>query len=156
MKNLQEIARQGRIDEEASLTDRQSIIINCPIEEVWTKIIDVANWSSWNEQITDVDGDPKKPGDSFSWRYHGKKLNSTIEYVNTHNAIAIVGKSGFAKSIYLFTLDKTEETQTIVTLEQSVKGFLSFLFINHGGLHHSLLDWLDALRNACEKQSSLA
>ncbi len=155
MKKLEKIAKQGKIDEDASLTDRQSIIINAPIQAVWNTITSVSRWSEWNEHVTEIEGNPTSVGESFSWVHHGKKIQSTLEVSTAPSLFVFVGKAGFAKSIYLWSLDKTDENQTVVTIEQSLKGFLLFLFMNHGTLHQNLLNWLDQLKVACEKESAL-
>ena len=73
IKHLQELAQQGKIDENSSLTDRQSIIINRPIGEVYRLIAAITNWPEWNKEVKWVKGGINKGGDSFNWSLNGKK-----------------------------------------------------------------------------------
>ena len=148
MKELEQIAQEGRIDENSSLTDRQSIIINVSIQEVWNKLTAIDQWPEWNKDIKWAKGVAKKQGDVFSWNHHGKNYQSILEVAKAPHLFTFVAKSGLIKSIFSWTLDETDENQTVISMEQSSKGFMLFLFMNHGKVHYDMLHWLEQLRDS--------
>ena len=126
MNRFKKYAKEGRIDEHADLTDRQSIVINAPIEEVWSYIYNIEKWAEWNEHISGVT--VKKAEKQFSCRYDGRKFQSTIMKEDKPSSLAWIGISGWIKSIYAWSLDSTDTNQTVVSVEECYKGFLLFLF----------------------------
>ncbi|MEM9326104.1 MAG: SRPBCC family protein [Bacteroidota bacterium] len=154
MKKLSRIASEGKIDVDASLTDRQSIIINAPIKEVWERLVDPGKWPSWHDQINSVVVDPTDPK-TFKWQQKGRRITSSFEYLTAPTGLSWTAKSGWTQSIYLWTLDATEEDQTIVTVQQSYQGLLLFLFVSHRKMHNDLLHWLDQLKQVAETDSTL-
>lgn len=151
MNTFKKFALEGRIDENADLTDRQSIVINAPIEEVWSFIHDVNKWPEWNQHISGVD--LKDDGKHFSWRYDGRKFQSTFMKDEKPSSLAWIGNSGWIKSIYAWSLDPTDTNQTVVSVEECYKGFLLFLFMSHRKVHSNLLSWLDQLKQVAEKST---
>ena len=154
MNRFKKYAAEGRIDENADLTDRQSIVINAPINEVWSLIHDVSKWSEWNKNISGVD--LNDDGKQFSWRYDGRKFQSTSMNEDQPSSLAWIGFSGWIKSIYAWSLDPTDANQTVVSVEECYKGFLLFLFMGHRKIHSNLLSWLDQLKQVAEKSTESA
>ncbi len=154
MNSFKKYAEEGRIDENADLTDRQSIVINAPIEEVWSYIHDVEQWPHWNKNISNVN--VKESGRQFSWSYDGRKFNSTLMKDDKPSSLAWIGSSGWIKSIYAWSLDSTDTNQTVVSVEECYKGFLLFLFMGHRKVHSNLLSWLNQLKQVAEKSTEKA
>lgn len=154
MNRFKKFAAEGRIDEQADLTDRQSIVINAPIEEVWSYVYNVEKWSDWNKNITGVS--LKEDASQFSWRYDGRKFNSTIMKNDKPSSLAWIGSSGWIQSIYAWSMDPTDTNQTVVSVEECYKGFLLFLFMGHRKVHSNLLSWLSQLKQAAEKSTTSA
>jgi len=151
MKSFKKFAAEGRIDENADLTDRQSIVINAPITEVWSYIHDVEKWPEWNQNISDVV--LKSDQQEFYWRFDGRKFQSTFMKDDPPSALAWIGKSGWIKSIFAWSLDPTDEDQTVVSVEECYKGFLLFIFMGHQKVHSNLLSWLGQLKQVAEKST---
>ncbi len=154
MRKLSQIAKEGRIDEDASLMDRQSIIINAPIEKVWNHLVDAEKWPTWNSDVKWVKVDEADPY-SFKWHHHGHTISSTFQYIKAPYGLSLTAQFGLVKAIYLWTLDSTDEDQTVATVQQSFKGFMLFLFMNHRKMHEDLLNWLDQLKKVGEPVSTL-
>ncbi len=151
MKNFKKFAKEGRIDENADLTDRQSIVINAPIENVWSHIHDIEKWSDWNKNISHVTANAD--GKGFSWRYDGRKFQSTFMKDEKPSSLSWVGSSGWIRSIYVWSLDPTDKNQTVVSVEECYKGFLLFLFMGHRKVHSNLLSWLGQLKQVAEQST---
>ena len=49
---LARLAKDGKINGQASMRDVQSKIINAPIEKVWKTVSNISEWPTWNKEIT--------------------------------------------------------------------------------------------------------
>lgn len=154
MEKFIKYAEQGTIDQNADLTDRQSIIINASIDIVWDLLVNVPDWSNWNSHISN--SSLSEDGKNFTWSYDGRKFKSNFVRMNKPSSLTWIGKSGWIKSIYAWTLDRTDENQTVISVEEGYKGFLLFLFMNHRKVHSNLLSWLDQLKKVAEEKSEVA
>lgn len=150
MKKLEEKAREGRINENASIRDRQSAIINAPIEKVWRLLLDVNDWPNWNAEIKLAKCDKVEPGAEFEWTVKHSHLRSRFQIVEEPTLLTWTGKSAMIKAIFVWNLEASEQ-QTIVTVEESVEGILVPVFNNHSKLHDILVDWLQALKAKAEE-----
>ncbi len=150
MKTLEKFAKEGRINEDASIRDRQSVIINARIEKVWDILIDVANWPQWYSEVKKAKCGTVDAGESFEWTVKATNLKSIFQIVDTPTQLAWTGKSKFVKAIHVWTLEASDD-QTIVTVEESIEGFLIPVFNRNSKIHDSLLSWLSALKIESEK-----
>lgn len=149
MKNLESQAREGRINENASIRDRQSIIINAPIDRVWSLLTDIDNWPNWNKEIKSASCTTVAEGASFDWHIRHTSFVSTFQAVKEPTLLSWLGKSKLMKSIFVWNLEASDQ-QTIVTVEESIEGFVIPIFNNHSKLHDILVDWLNALKKKAE------
>jgi uncharacterized membrane protein len=149
MKKLEIQAQEGRINEQASIRDRQSIIINAPIAKVWNVLIDVNNWPQWNKDIKSASCAQVSAGSEFEWKILHKRFKSKFQAVNEPGLLTWTGKSKLVKSIFVWSLEASD-SQTIVTVEESVEGIVIPLFNKQSKLHDVLIDWLEALKMKAE------
>ena len=75
MKKLNALAQKGQINENASIRDSHSTIINAEINKVWDILADIQDWPDWISDVkkVTVDGDVGE-GTTFHWvqgRSHG-------------------------------------------------------------------------------------
>lgn len=148
MDQLESLAKQGKINEEASVKDKQSIIINAPIAEVWKVVTSVEKWSEWNSQISNLE---KGSDDEFSWIFNGIRFNSKITFNEEPYRFAWVSKGSLLKSVHVYKLDEVNETETSVVFEGSMQGFKTIFNYNHRKLHKSFVTWLEDLTNQLVK-----
>ncbi len=151
---LKTLAREGKINENASMRDRQSVIINNNQANIWKVLTDVSDWPSWNQDISKVKFDSINEGANFSWKLSGTTMKSTFQKIDEPNLLAWTGKTRWIKNIHVWKLEQTDEDQTIVSAEESMQGFLTPLVISHYRLHQSLLNWLSRLKHICEGVNS--
>ena len=150
MKDLEAKAKEGRINENASIRDRQSIIINAPIEKVWDILTDIQHWPTWNKEIKSTKcSSLVEEGAKFDWHIRLTTFRSYIQAVNEPTLLSWTGKSKLMKSIFVWNLEASDQ-QTIVTVEESIEGFVIPIFNNHSKLHDILIDWLSALKRKSE------
>lgn len=149
MKVLAPLAQSGRINEEAGIRDKQSIIINAPILEVWTNLVDVSEWTSWNPDIRSVKITEVREGHSFKWNLKGQTITSTFRKITHPSLLTWTTVGHLTKSVQVWKLDEAGANQTIVSAEESIEGIFS-LFIGHQKLHSTLINWLERLKIRCE------
>jgi len=150
MNNLNTLASQGKINENANVKDRHSIIINAPIDKVWSILSDVKQWPEWNDKIKNVHIEGKVArGTDFGWTFDGRKSRSQIQSADAPTLLSWTGKSSMAKSVYVWQLED-DENQTIATLGTSIQGTFTVLFNKHQKIYNDLLTWLQALKDTAE------
>ena len=150
MKTLDAQAKEGKINVNAGIRDRQSVIINASIERVWEVLTNVDGWSEWYDEIESASCDKVRIGASFEWVTKSAHLHSVFRLVNEPTQLAWTGKSKIAKSIYVWNLEVADD-QTIVTVEKSSEGFLISVFNRQSKIHDDLLAWIGALKEESEK-----
>ncbi len=152
MKLLEALAREGRINENASIRDRQSSIVNAPIENVWNLLTNINSWSEWSSEIKSINCEKVEEGALFKWTIRHTKMHSSIQAMKKPNLFAWTGKSSFIKTIFVWNLEESEN-QTLITVELSVEGLVIPLFNNPSKLHDLLLNWLNALKTKAERNN---
>ena len=150
MKELETFAREGKINENASIRDRQSTIINASIEYVWELLTDVPQWSSWNADLRNITAGKVEVGSTFQCTLRHTHLACTFQAVVNHSLLTWTGKGKFVKVIFVWSLEPSDQ-QTIITVEQSVEGLVIPILTNQSRLHDVLVDWLQKLKATAEK-----
>jgi len=150
MITLEEQAKNGKINENASIRDRQSIIINAPIQRVWDVLTHINDWPNWYEDIKSAACDKVEAGAAFSWALKSTHLKSEFQLVEEPTQLAWTGKSKMVKAIHVWNLEAADD-QTIVTVEKSIEGFLIPVFSRQSKVHDDLMAWIDALKVESEK-----
>lgn len=150
MNSLNALAVEGKINENASIRDQHSTIINAPIEKVWAILSDLENWPNWNSDVKKIELSGKvEEGAKFQWTIGRLKANSQIQHLHAPNTLTWTGKTNWVKRIYVWSLEP-DDKKTIVTVSTSLQGFLTVLVENHQRVYNELLNWLETLKNKAE------
>ena len=152
MNRTNELAKEGKINENAGVKDQHSIIINASIEKVWDILTDLNEWPEWNKEVKKmvVDGDIAKKT-NFYWTMGRYKAHSQVQQIIKPTTFSWTGKSYFVKRIYVWSLE-ADGNQTIVTVSTSLQGMLSVLVENHQKVYNELLNWLECLKKKTEEE----
>ncbi|MEL6559717.1 MAG: SRPBCC family protein [Bacteroidota bacterium] len=148
MKKLESLAKAGKINEEASVKDKQSIIIQKPIEEVWERLTTINEWSSWNSQVSDVSAENIPENRQFNWILNGNGLQSKIALLSKPVAFSFISRSSLLKMVILFKLEEIGTKETAVEMEGSMEGLKTIFAYKHRKIHKSFLKWLEDLRKS--------
>ena len=147
-----ELARSGKIRENAPVKASLQIIIHAPVEKVWGVLTDIANWPKWQTDIstTEIAG-PLQAGTTFAWTAGGTHIKSRLALVQPYNQFAWTGTAFGAKAIHVWKLSRLADDQTIVKTDESMQGFLLTLFYSSKKLQETDQRWLDRLKLAAER-----
>ncbi|MFY0598677.1 MAG: SRPBCC domain-containing protein [Cyclobacteriaceae bacterium] len=150
MEASNKLASQGRINQNASLRDKQAVIVNAGIDKIWEILIDFSKWNEWNDQIKPVKIDKVEEGAQFVLKLNGSTIKSSIQKISKPELLTWTGVNKGLKSIHIWRLEETDGNQTIVTTEESMQGFFT-IFAGHRKLHETLVYWLNKLKEEAEK-----
>ena len=150
MEKLESLAHDGKINEEASVKDKQSIIIHASVEQVWSKIINIDQWPTWNRQVTQTAISSAEEGALFKWTMNGEHFASKITLADQPTTFSFVSKSKMLKMVTLFHLDEVGDHQTAVIIEGSMQGLKTLFTHKHRRTHESFLQLLEDLRKSFE------
>ncbi|MBA3450101.1 MAG: SRPBCC family protein [Chloroflexia bacterium] len=144
------------IDRTAPVIARHEIAIAAPLDVVWNLHIDVANWPSWNPDITGVTSEqPFAPDASFLWHTAGLEIRSTVYAVTEHARTLWGGDVAGIHGIHEWTFTTTGDSTRVAT-EESWSGepvaanVAANVAAMQNGLDQSLVSWLGHLKSAAE------
>lgn len=142
------------INNNAPVKCSKSITINASNKKVWNVLTDIDNWASWQSEISKpkLNGE-LKAGTTFDWKTGGAAIHSTLHTVNHLKEFGWTGKTFCMFAIHNWVLT-TKDEQTIVSVDESMEGFLARLFKNSftKNLERGMLFWLEALKNKAERK----
>lgn len=150
MKVLTPLAKEGKINEDAGIRDKQSIIVNAPIDKVWSILVDINSWPSWNADVKKAKAEDLAEDVSFKYTIGNQTVRSVFQKIDAPYLITWTSKSRLIKAVHVWRLETTGENQTIVSSEESQEGIFT-LFYGHQRLHSTLLNWLDRLKQCAEQ-----
>lgn len=148
MKKLESLAQEGRINEEASVKDKQSIIIQKPIEEVWERLTNINKWSNWNSQVSHESADDISENGQFTWVLNGNTLQSKITLLRKPVAFSFVSRTNLLQMATVFKLEEISNNETAVEMEGSMEGLKTIFVYKHRKTHKSFLKWLEDLQKS--------
>jgi Polyketide cyclase / dehydrase and lipid transport len=140
------------VDRSAHVLAHHEVEIRARLDTVWQLHVDVNNWPSWQEAITEahIDG-PFEPGNSFDWSSYGFDVTSQIYEVSDRSRTLWGGTAGGITGIHEWLFTETDGAVRVTTNESfagdpvsaDVEGMQRQLDV-------SLVAWLDYLRSAAE------
>lgn len=140
------------IDIQAPLQAHQEIVINAPLDKVWQLQTAIANWPTWQPDISaaKLEG-PLKAGAVFRWKAKGLKITSTLHTVEPERQIGWTGDSLGMFAIHNWTF-APQGKQTKVVSDESLSGWMARLLklTDANFLDKSLAATLQTLKAAAE------
>lgn len=63
------------------MQQRESIVVDAPVDRVWPLIGSIEGWQDWNSGISNVEllADEIGPGAEFAYRYRDREVRTTID-----------------------------------------------------------------------------
>ena len=141
------------INTRAPIIARQEIKINVPAVQVWAVITDINNWPGWQSSVKKAHlKTALKEGAEFVWKAGRFPLKSKIHTCEPFDKFGWTGKTIGAFAIHNWIFESVSDG-TIVTAEESLQGFLPFIFRKKfkKTLAESMTRNLKELKDASEK-----
>jgi len=140
------------INDDAPVITRDEIMINAPIEMIWSIQTDVTAWPSWQP---DVDGavaeGPLEVGSVFRWQTAGLDIMSTVEEIDAPRRIVWGGSAQGIVAVHVWTFEPRDGAVLVRTAESwegdPVTAQAETL---QDALDASLKAWLENLKRAAE------
>lgn len=144
------LAAAGQIDTSAPLQTTQQITINAPPARVWQVLSNISAWPGWAPAITATNVGREDVGDNFYWTTGGMTINSVIQAMTPDQMLSWTGHVLNFHAIHVWVLSPQPDGGTIVTVRESVSGFMIGYFYSNAQLQHDDANWLSALKKAAE------
>ncbi len=133
----------------------KSIRIQANPREVWMTLTDIAQWATWQTDISKVKlQGPLEVGTAFVWKTGGAKIHSTLHTVQPHCAFGWTGKALGTFAIHNWTLTENGN-ETEVTVTESMEGWLVTLLrrMFQKNLEAGMAKWLRFLQAESEARA---
>mgnify|MGYP003574926580 CR=1 FL=1 len=143
-----------KVDFRAPVIYSSTVHINASVEKVWSVLVGIENWPSWQTDIVEAEFDGKLvAGNNFFWRNQGTKIKSKLHTVHTFHAFGWTGRVMGIEAIHNWTL-YAAESGTILRCEESMTGILAWILssVLRSKLASGLEYWLGSLKIECEKE----
>ena len=140
------------VDRSAPVLAHHEVEIRAPLDTVWQLHINVNDWPSWQEAITEahIDG-PFEPENSFDWSSYGFDVTSQIYEVSDRSRTLWGGTAEGITGIHEWRFAETDGGVRVTTNESFAGDPISADVAGmQGQLDASLVAWLDYLRSAAE------
>ena len=151
LASLNSLAATGRIDSGAPVRATVQVAISAPAAVVWTALVDVQHWPSWNSQIRHVDATgPLHQGTAFTWDTGGTGISSQVQLCEAGHRLAWTGTALSAKAIHVWELVPGPNEKTVVRVQESMEGPFMAHFVSSVELADADKQWLNALKAVAE------
>lgn len=142
-----------KINQEATVFQSMSIIINEKPEKIWKILSDVNHWTNWNLKIKKVNIEEElKVGSEFTWTSGGSKITSKVHTFDSYKTFGWTGKTFGARAIHNWHFEQVEGGTKII-VEESMEGWLISLIKKKMNkiLVEDMTHWLEQLKVESEK-----
>lgn len=147
-------AKRHRIDEAAPIRSAHEVVIDAPVERVWSVLADPADWPAFDPAIHHVHVDGNGPAGvdtRFTWVNGRAKIASRFAVVEPLREITWTGTALGSRAAHRHVLTPREDGTTLLRTEESMAGTLLGLVYDKAKLHAELTRWLDAIKAAAEQ-----
>ena len=106
------------VDQQAPVLAHHEIVIDAPLDDVWSLHTDVNAWTSWQTDISEahIEG-VMEPGNSFDWTSYNFPVRSTVYDTANHERVLWGGTAGGITGIHEWLFVETPEGVQVSTTE---------------------------------------
>jgi uncharacterized protein YndB with AHSA1/START domain len=106
------------VDQQAPVLAHHEIVIDAPLDDVWSLHTDVNAWTSWQTDISEahIEG-VMEPGNSFDWTSYNFPVRSTVYDTANHERVLWGGTAGGITGIHEWLFVETPEGVHVSTTE---------------------------------------
>jgi len=142
------------IDREAPVQARAELLIDAPLDQAWSILTSISEWSRWNPGVNRVVvGGPVEAGTEFSWRSGRVPIASRLVEVEPEQRIAWTGRSLGMDAVHVWGFEARDDGVMVHT-EESLDGKLARWFQGRMQemLQRNLAESLRLLRSECKRR----
>lgn len=147
-------APTAQLNPAAPVRTTHTIRINAPADQVWQRLSEVGQWTSWQPEIAYArPNGPSANGSTFDWSVSGfLPLHSTITTAEPGEAFGWSATTLGAFSVHNWTF-ASRDGYTDVTAAETMEGWLVSLLkpLMQPALDRGNARWLEYLREAAEQ-----
>jgi hypothetical protein len=149
LEQLHDDARHGRIHAAAPVVARRELLVDTPVDRVWSVLADPRGWPGIDPKIhgVELDGDVAA-GTMFRWRNGPIRLRSRFAVVDRPHELTWTGVALGTRAVHRHLLEATDDGRTQLVSEESIDGLAAKLFFSSAKLGTVLDAWLHAIANA--------
>ena len=148
---LAAFAAAGQIQPNAQLSDTEQVTIAAPPAKVWAVLSNIQAWPQLDPNITQVAVGAVQSGAPFSWETAGMTIQSTIRAFTPGQMLAWNGHVLNYHAIHVWRLAPSADGGTVVTLQQSISGFMIGYLYSGAQMQQANRVWLGDLKAAAER-----
>ncbi len=149
----QQLAHSGKIDETAPIKASAEIMVNAPAAKVWSILVDIQSWPSWQHDIAKVSVHAvPAPGVKFNWSSGGGTIHSRIVLYQPQMQLAWTGELYLFHAIHLWTLTPMPNGQTLIRTDESMSGWPISVVYSSTDLLQADQRWLSFLKKKAESE----
>ena len=144
-----------KIDREAPVQARAELLIDAPLQQAWSILTNISEWSRWNPGVNRVVvNGPVEAGTEFSWRSGRLPITSRLVQVEAEQRIAWTGRTLGLDAVHVWGFEARDEGIMVHT-EESLQGGLARWFRGRlqETLQRELTESLRLLRSECKRRS---
>ena len=147
----QQLARSGKIDEIAPIKASAEIVVNAPAAKVWSILVNIQSWPSWQHDITNVSiHAAPAPGIKFDWSSGSGTIHSRIALYHSQRQFAWTGQLYLFHAIHVWTLTNLPNGQTLIRTDESMSGWPISVVYSSTDLLQADQRWLSFLKKRSE------
>lgn len=151
---LSTLGHAREVEENGPVKASANVIIDAPVERVWTLLVEVPSWPHWQPEVSSATLDGSfEEGTSFTWTTGDNKIQSRIVLVEPEKAVAWTGRVSVAKAVHVLTLTAMDPHKTMVESNESMDGLMLSWFYSSADLKTSEETLLKNLKVAAESDS---
>lgn len=146
------LARNGQIDNHASVKATSEILISASPDKVWSLLAGIDDWPKWQPDISSAKlAGSLERGTSFTWSAGKVRITSRLALVKPVEELAWTGTAMHATAIHVWQLRPALHGGTLVDTKESMNGFMLKVLYSSKDLKKSQESWLSALKREAER-----
>ena len=141
------------INKSAPALATHELLINAPVQRIWSLVADMNNWPGWNPAVKSAKlNGAFEVGTTFNWTSGGISIVSTLQEIQLTTKLVWTGKAIGTRAIHVWSLQPTSAGVLVITSE-SFEGWLVTLMRKamQKTLDESLVAWLNQLKRQAEE-----
>lgn len=151
----EEYAKKGRLDEHAPIVTSSDVVIDAPVDRVWERLINLPEWPMFTDSIRDVRLESAIAVDEyFTFRLYNFPIRARLAVVQPMRELTWTGASLWFTAIDRHTVEPLSQSRTRLTIAESFSGIFAVPLMSRTRLKAQHDQWLQAFKQAAERDKA--